>query len=67
LKANPNLLLDRRGYDYQPVVFRLEFNLANTYFKHLKVRQAVAHAVDRAAIARLVFYGYSESAPAAVS
>jgi peptide/nickel transport system substrate-binding protein len=67
LKANPALRIETRGYDYQPIVYRLEFNLANPYFKHLAVRQAVAHAVDRAAINRLVFYGYSRDAPSAIS
>ncbi len=67
LQANPNLILEKRGYDYQPIVYRLEFNLANRYFKEPKVRQAVAHAVDRDAINRLVFFGFSESAPASIS
>lgn len=67
LKANPNLVLESRGYDYQPIVYRLEFNLANPFFKHLKVREAVAHAIDREAINRIVFYGLSSSAPAGVS
>ena len=67
LKANPNLILETRGYDYQPIVYRLEFNLANTYFKNLKVRQAVAHAIDREAITKIVFYGYGRGAPAAIS
>ncbi|GJD48344.1 Glutathione-binding protein GsiB [Methylobacterium crusticola] len=67
LKANPALRIETGGYDYQPIVYRLEFNLANPYFRHLAVRQAVAHAVDRAAINRLVFHGYSRDAPAAIS
>ncbi|MDU6244223.1 MAG: ABC transporter substrate-binding protein, partial [Bradyrhizobium sp.] len=32
LKSNPALLIETRGYDYQPIVYRLEFNLANPYF-----------------------------------
>ncbi|MCC8978152.1 ABC transporter substrate-binding protein [Bradyrhizobium acaciae] len=67
LKANPNLLIETRGYDYQPMVYRLEFNLANPYFAKPEVRRAVAHAVDRDAISRLVFYGWTQSAPAAIS
>jgi peptide/nickel transport system substrate-binding protein len=67
LKANPSLVLESRGYDYGSTVYRLEFNLANQYFKHLKVREAVAHAMDRDAINKIVFYGYSESAPACIS
>ncbi|WP_244537276.1 ABC transporter substrate-binding protein [Methylobacterium pseudosasicola] len=67
LQANPNLILEKRGYDYQPIVYRLEFNLANRYFRDRKVRQAVAHAIDREAINRVVFYGFSTSAPASIS
>lgn len=67
LKANRDLIIETRGYDYQPTVYRIEFNLANPYFSNLKVREAVAHAVDREAITRLVFYGWSQSAPAAIS
>ncbi|MDI4234054.1 ABC transporter substrate-binding protein [Bradyrhizobium sp. Arg237L] len=67
LKANPNLVIETRGYDYQPVVYRLEFNLANPYFAKPEVRRAVAHAIDRDTIARVVFYGWSQSAPAAIS
>lgn len=67
LKTNPDLVLEGRGYDYQPIVYRLEFNLANRYFRDRRVREAVAHAIDREAINKVVFFGYSESAPAAVS
>ena len=67
LKANPNLLIETHGYDYQPIVYRLEFNLANPYFAKPEVRRAVAHAVDRDAINRIVFYGWTQSAPAAIS
>jgi len=67
LKANPNLVVETRGYDYQPVVYRLEFNLANPYFARPEVRRAAAHAIDRDTISRVVFYGWSQSAPAAIS
>jgi peptide/nickel transport system substrate-binding protein len=67
LRANPNLLIETRGYDYQPIVYRLEFNLANPYFAKREVRAAVAHAIDREAITRVVFYGWSQSAPSAIS
>lgn len=58
LAANPKLLIETRGYDYQPIVYRLEFNLANPYFAKQQVRAAVAHAIDRDAITRVVFYGW---------
>ncbi|WP_316233679.1 ABC transporter substrate-binding protein [Bradyrhizobium sp. SZCCHNPS2010] len=67
LKSNPALLIESRGYDYQPIVYRLEFNLANPYFAKREVRAAVAHAIDRDAITRVVFYGWGQSAPSAIS
>lgn len=67
LKANPRLAIETRGYDYQPIVYRLEFNLANPYFSKREVRAAVAHAIDRDAITRVVFYGWGRNAPSAIS
>ena len=67
LKSNPALLIETRGYDYQPIVYRLEFNLANPYFAKREVRAAVAHAIDRDAITRVVFYGWGRNAPSAIS
>ncbi|MBN9982503.1 ABC transporter substrate-binding protein [Rhizobium laguerreae] len=67
LKASATLAVDDRGNDYSPTVYRIEFNLANDYFKHDKVRQAVAHAIDRQKIADIAFYGYAVPAPSPIS
>lgn len=56
LRAHPDLRFDSRGNNYSFNVTRLEFNLDNEYFRHLKVRQAVAHTIDRALIARVAFF-----------
>ncbi|MCX8997364.1 ABC transporter substrate-binding protein [Rhizobiaceae bacterium BDR2-2] len=67
LKSLPDLTVDDRGGDYSPVVYRIEFNLENEFFRHDKVRQAVAHAIDRQKIADIAFYGYAVPAPSPIS
>ncbi len=56
LKKNPNLVFDAKGNTYSFNVTRLEFNLDNPYFRSQKVRQAVAHTINRELIARVVYY-----------
>ena len=59
LKSNPKLGLDTRGYEFQAGVSRIEFNLDNPVLKNLKVRQAIASALDREVIRKVIFYGYA--------
>jgi len=57
LKTNPKLRFEAKGNTYSFNVTRLEFNLDNEYFRNPQVRQAIAHAIDRNAIANVVYYG----------
>ncbi|MEX3947334.1 ABC transporter substrate-binding protein [Paraburkholderia sp. EG287B] len=59
LKANPKLGIDTRGYEFQAGVARIEFNLDNPVLKTLKVREAIASAIDREVIRRVIYYGYA--------
>nr|WP_024903934.1 ABC transporter substrate-binding protein [Robbsia andropogonis] len=59
IKANPKLGIDSRGYEFSAGVYRLEFSLDNHYLKRLAVRQAIASALYRALIAKVVYYGYA--------
>ncbi|MEX3824386.1 ABC transporter substrate-binding protein, partial [Paraburkholderia sp. BR14262] len=59
LKANPKLGIETRGYEFQAGVARIEFNLDNPVLKSLKVRQAIASAIDREVIRRVIYYGYA--------
>ncbi|WP_347557524.1 ABC transporter substrate-binding protein [Robbsia sp. KACC 23696] len=63
IKANPNLGIDSRGYEFDAGVYRLEFNLDNPKLKVLAVRQAIASALDRSLIAKVVYYGYATPNP----
>jgi peptide/nickel transport system substrate-binding protein len=63
LKADPRLAIETRGYEYSPTQTRLEFNLDNPYLKNLKVRQAIAHAINRKVLLGTVWYGYGADSP----
>jgi len=58
LRAKPNLAVETRGYEYLAVASRLEFNLDNQYLKNLKVRQAIAHAIDKKFIVQNIWFGF---------
>lgn len=58
----PHIRLETRGYDYAGDLNQIVFNLDNPYLKHLEVRQAIAHAIDKQAILKLIWYGYGEVA-----
>jgi peptide/nickel transport system substrate-binding protein len=58
LKKVPHLVFSTEGTSYSYNVQSIQFNLDSEYFKHLKVRQAVAHAINRDALVRAVAYGY---------
>ncbi|MFP3527738.1 ABC transporter substrate-binding protein, partial [Pantoea sp. SIMBA_072] len=40
----------------------LDFNVENQYLKDVRVRRAIAHAIDRAALAKIVWFGYAKPA-----
>lgn len=59
LKGVKHLQFSTDGASYSYNVTKLEFNLENTYFSHPKVRQAVAHAINREVIKNVVYSGYA--------
>lgn len=59
LKQDPKLRFDTRGYEFQSGVARIEFNLDNPYLGNPKVRQAIASALDRNVIAKVIYYGFA--------
>lgn len=67
LQALPHLALETRGYSYDAAQTQLQFNLDNRYLSQLKVRQAIAHSIDRQAILQSVWYGYGIVAPSPIS
>ncbi|MGK9055072.1 ABC transporter substrate-binding protein [Neorhizobium petrolearium] len=59
LKANPNLVVDTDPAPYSPSIARAEFNLENKYLADIKVRHAIAHAIDKDFIVNTVYLGYA--------
>ncbi|NHT75573.1 peptide/nickel transport system substrate-binding protein [Rhizobium sp. PP-F2F-G38] len=59
LKANPNLVVDTAPAPYSPSIARAEFNLENKYLADIKVRHAIAHAIDKDFIVNTVYLGYA--------
>lgn len=60
LRSLPHLAIETKGYDYLQNMTRLEFDLEHEAFRHLKVRQAIAHAIDKRTILNTAFYGYGQ-------
>lgn len=64
----PHLTTDDEGIvGITAGVVRLEFNLDNPYFKNVKVRQALAHAVDKQFIKKTLASGYAVVADSILS
>jgi peptide/nickel transport system substrate-binding protein len=58
LKKLPHLVFSTDGTSYSYNVQCLQFNFDSQFFKNIKVRQAFAHSIDRAALLKTVVYGY---------
>ena len=59
LTASGKLVATTRGYSENSWVATLECNVRNAIFAHRDVRQAMFRSIDRAWIARTVYYGYA--------
>lgn len=60
LRAKPNLVFEPNGYQYINNVSRIEFNLENPALQDLRVRQAIAHAINRQVVQKTVWYGQGQ-------
>lgn len=56
LRQLPSIVVDTKQYEPSP--YWLEFNLRDPIVGKLAVRQAIAHAIDRAALVKTVWGGY---------
>ncbi|MXN17885.1 ABC transporter substrate-binding protein [Pseudooceanicola sp. GBMRC 2024] len=67
VKTLPNLAFTSDGYQYDPPnIIIVEANLRDETLKDLKVRQAIAHCIDREMINRVVFFKYATPSPTPV-
>lgn len=60
IKALDHIVIDNRGSVFDSGVKRIEFNLDNPYFKDLRVRRAIAHALDKTVIQNVIWYGFGQ-------
>ncbi|WP_200883897.1 ABC transporter substrate-binding protein [Rhizobium sp. YS-1r] len=60
LQKMKHIAFDPKGYEYDPPnIIIVETNLRDPALSNIKVRQALAHCIDRDAISRVVFYKYA--------
>jgi peptide/nickel transport system substrate-binding protein len=65
--SDSKLLIERRGWDAIAPIYFLELNLERDYFKDVRVRRAIAHALDRNLLANNAFFGYAKPATGPVA
>ena len=62
LRALPNLVVETRGYEWISPWLFLEFNLRKPQLADVRVRRAIAHAINRDVIAKTVWHGFGKPA-----
>ncbi|MEE3662053.1 ABC transporter substrate-binding protein [Brenneria sp. g21c3] len=62
LKASGRFTITTKGYETKNEVELAEFNLDDPVLSNQKVRQAIAHAIDRNWIRDNIFFGYGQPA-----
>lgn len=62
----PNLRVSTDGYEWLSPWLFADFNVERPNIRDVKVRQALAHAIDRNAIAKVVWFGFAKPATSPV-
>lgn len=57
----PGLRVETRGYEYWGTSLMLEFNLRNPQLQDVRVRRAIAHAIDLPSLVRVVYRGFGKA------
>ncbi|MFB9948693.1 ABC transporter substrate-binding protein [Rhizobium puerariae] len=65
-KNNPKFKIDTRGAELTGNLNQVFFNLENPYLKDLRVRRAIAHAINLEQYIEVVWLGYAAPAPTAI-
>jgi peptide/nickel transport system substrate-binding protein len=58
----PQLKVETRGYDWLSPWLFLDINIDRPALKDVRVRQALAHAIDRNVLTKVVWYGFGKPA-----
>ena len=62
IAKNPALSIETSGYAYMSPYMLMEVNLRKPPLNDVRVRQAIAHAIDRARMTQVVWLGYGQPA-----
>jgi peptide/nickel transport system substrate-binding protein len=62
LRGSRDLTVETRGFEGSAPMYFFDFNMRRKPFDDIRVRQAFAHAIDRTALARTIWYGLAEPA-----
>ena len=62
LQASGDFEVTTKGYEFQNEMEMIEFNLDDPIMKDIRVRKAIAHAIDRNWIVENVLFGYGKPA-----
>lgn len=62
LSSQPAIAVETKGYEAFAPMFLFEFNLRRKPFDDKRVRQALAHAIDRDFIANRIWFGFAKAA-----
>lgn len=65
-EANPDFVIETRGAELNGNLNQVFFNLENEHLKDLRVRQAIAHAIDLDDFIKVVWLGYAVPSPTAI-
>ena len=62
LEQNPDLVIDTKGWRSNAPMFFMDFNLRQKRFQDVRVRQAIAHAINLKQLTKTVFYDFATPA-----
>ncbi|MDR5800397.1 ABC transporter substrate-binding protein [Caballeronia sp. LZ001] len=63
----PQLATETRGYRFLQPQSEIDFNLDHPILKDLRVRQAIAHAINPQIVQRTIAYGYADISPTPIT
>jgi len=63
----PQLVTETRGYRFLEPLSEIDFNLDHPILKDLRVRQAIAHAINPQIVQKTIAYGYADISPTPIT